>query len=159
EISGYSVVRTAREWMLNARRANRAETRVSTPGLFSTRTERVCRVIAPAPSLVTVERRADAAGVLDIVIAHTRGNHGPDHVVPADREVPDHGPVVDLLGLADRLVHIGHRFTSQPHTAAGLGELDEIGNTRRLVSGVQVRAGIALVEEQRLPLAHHAQRG
>src|SRR5699024_2998419 len=129
EISGYSVGPTAREWILNARRANRAETRVSTPGLFPTRTERVCRVIAPAPSLVTVERRADAAGGLDIVSGHSGGGHGPAQGVPAARGVHAHRPVVDPLGLANRLVHTGRRFTSQSHTAAGPGELDEVRNS------------------------------
>src|SRR5450830_425360 len=41
EISGCSVGPTASEWMLNERRAKRPETRVSTPGLFSTSTDRV----------------------------------------------------------------------------------------------------------------------
>ena len=41
ERSGRSVGPTASDSMLKARRANRLETRVSTPGVFSTSTESV----------------------------------------------------------------------------------------------------------------------
>ena len=46
ETSGFSVGPTASEWMLNPRRENNDETRASTPGLFSTRTDNVWRVTA-----------------------------------------------------------------------------------------------------------------
>src|SRR5690606_21414627 len=107
EISGISVGPTASEWMLNERRANRPATRVSTPGLFSTRTDSVCRVMlhllpggragrgrrGRAASVLPVPRGRDAACVLDLVVAHARGDHGPHHRVARDGEVHDDGLV------------------------------------------------------------------
>src|SRR5664279_4428386 len=46
DTSGFSVGPTASEWMLNPRRENSDDTRASTPGLFSTRTDSVWRVTA-----------------------------------------------------------------------------------------------------------------
>jgi len=45
EMSWISVGPTASEWMLNPRRLNNPDTRASTPGLFSTRTDMVCVVM------------------------------------------------------------------------------------------------------------------
>ena len=49
ETSGCSVGPTASESMLKPRRENNADTRASTPGLFSTSTDSVCLLISRSP--------------------------------------------------------------------------------------------------------------
>src|SRR5699024_5081795 len=90
------------------------------------------------PLLVTFERRADAAGVLDVVVAHTGGDHRPHHRIGADHEVHHHRAVVDLLRLADGGIDVRDRLAAQTHAAVGLGELDEVRDALGLVPGVQV---------------------
>src|SRR5690242_4436205 len=105
ERSGFSVGPTARDSMLNPRRLNSAETRASTPDLFSTRTESVWRVIAwldlsdrlapgrpPLRGPPRAKRVVGGEGVLylplpedgphvargeDVVVAGPGGDHGP----------------------------------------------------------------------------------
>ena len=57
EIDGSSVGPTARDSMLNPRRANSPAIRASTPGLFSLRIDRTCLrpVLTPAGDLEVVE--------------------------------------------------------------------------------------------------------
>src|SRR5690625_3209583 len=158
EISSCSVGPTAREWMLNARRANSAATRVRTPGLFSTSTERVCRDIGVS-SLIALEVRGDAAGILDVIVGDPGRHHRPHHGIGAHHEVHHHGAVVDLVGLVDHRVHLAGGLTPQAHRAVRFGELDEVRDALGAVPGVQLGMGVALVIEQGLPLAHHPQRG
>src|SRR6478735_8252289 len=101
--------------MLNDRRANRPATRVSTPGLFSTRTDSVWRLM----SLLSVPRRADAPRVLDLVVADARGDHRPHHRVARHREVDDDRLVVDLEGPLDGRVDVGDRLAAQAGAAVG----------------------------------------
>src|SRR6185437_12361493 len=75
DISGCSVGPTANDSMLKPRRLNSPDTRASTPGLFSTNTDRVWIdielpfVIAGTDGLDTgVEVRTDATGRLDLVV-------------------------------------------------------------------------------------------
>src|SRR6185436_18665837 len=84
EISGCSVSPTARESMLNPRRENSPATRARTPGLFSTRTDKVCLVIGVSLQVVVVEGGPHVAGEHDLVVAGARGHHRPDHGVLAD---------------------------------------------------------------------------
>src|SRR6476620_8027460 len=177
EISGCSVGPTARESMLNPRRENRPAMRASTPGLFSTSTDRVCLLIplrslcspdARAPvlaplrssraSLLALPHRGHAPSRLDLVVAHAGRDHRPHHRVAVHHEVHDHGHVVDLHRLGDRGVDLVGRLAAQAHAAVGVGELDEVGHPP-LDTGVQVGVGVALVVEERLPLPDHAQAG
>src|SRR5699024_292218 len=111
------------------------------------------------PLLVAFERRADAAGVLDVVVAHTGGDHRPHHRIGTDHEVHHHRAVVDLLGLADGRIDVGDLLAAQAHAPVCLRQLYEVRDAGTLVTGVQVGVGVALVVEQRLPLPHHAQGG
>src|SRR5690349_10969112 len=120
EISGYSVGPTARESMLKPRRENRAAMRASTPGLFSTSTDRVCLLMSAVLSgslvavlgllrrlvLLAVPLRRRVLRHLDRVVAHAGRHHRPDHRVAVDDEVDHDRDVVDLHGLADRLVDV-----------------------------------------------------
>src|SRR5664280_2385516 len=167
DTSECSVGPTAREWMLNPRRANSPETRVSTPGRFSTSTDSVCLLmgrpsfemiaagfgVGGSRSVLAIPGRADAARELDVVVADPRRNHRPDHRVPVHDEVDDHRNVVDGHRLFDRFVDVLRALAAQPHAAVGVGELDEVRNPLAARRGVQVSVGVALVVEQRLPLA------
>src|SRR6478609_2355268 len=135
EISSCSVGPTASEWMLNDRRANRPATRVSTPGLFSTRTDRVWRLMN---SLLAVPRRADAPRVLDLVVADARSDHRPHHRVARHGEVDDHRLVVDLERPLDGRVDVADRLAAQAGAAVGVGHLDEVGDAHGAVPGVEV---------------------
>src|SRR6476620_5042640 len=64
---GCSVGPTASDSMLNPRRLNSPATRASTPGLFSTRTDRVCLVIAH-PSLSKTGRMPRAAMMSSLLV-------------------------------------------------------------------------------------------
>src|SRR5699024_1885266 len=105
EICGISVCPTASDSMLNPRRVNRLATRASTPGVFSTRTERVCWLTARPPrcaewstqtpcslrsQLVLLELGRHVARDLDVVVAGASRNHRPHHGVPVHDEVDHH---------------------------------------------------------------------
>src|SRR5919202_6376555 len=127
ETSGFSVSPTASESMLKLRRENRPETRASTPGLFSTRTESVCLLLVGSWSqVVVVEVRAHIPGEHDLVVAGAGGDHGPHHGVLADREVDDHRRVVDLHRGLDGGVDVVLGLAAQADAAERLGELHEI---------------------------------
>src|SRR5262249_21156019 len=136
EISACSVGPTASDSMLNPRRLNSPDTRASTPGLFSTSTERVWVVMIAsfpiAPDfvvcgerilrdrfLVLVEGRPDAPGCLDVVVARAGGHHRPHHRVLADGEVDDDRGVVYRHRLLDGAVHVVLRLATQPDAAQG----------------------------------------
>src|SRR5690348_16620395 len=164
EISSCSVGPTASESMLKPRRENSPAIRTRTPGLFSTSTDKVCLVIGRTSPV-----GRHAARELDVVVGRAGRHHGPDHGVPVDDEVDHDRAVVDLHGPLDGLVHVGGLLAADALAAVGLGELDEVGDAgagqlpgrtdRRQggVGGVQVGVGVALVVEQRLPLADHAE--
>ena len=105
ETSGCSVGPTASDSMLKPRRLNSPATRASTPGLFSTSTDRVCLVMSSALDLVP--DRAGRRGrpgsrrcsCRPATIGHTMR-------VLADDEVDDHRRVVDRHRLLDRRVHV-----------------------------------------------------
>src|SRR5699024_6256964 len=101
----------------------------------------------------------DSTGVVHVVVAHTGGDHRPDHGIGADHEVHHHRAVVDLLGLADGGIHVGDLLAAQAHAPVRLRQLHEVRDAGALVPGVQVGVGVALVVEQRLPLPHHAEGG
>src|SRR5215213_9858144 len=128
ETSSCSVGPTASDSMLKPRRLNRPAIRASTPGLFSTSTERVCLLIAAAPALrerrrrgsravgatnvvawsqvVLIELGREVSRVLDLVVAGAGGDHRPDHGVAVHAEVDDDGDVVDLHRLGDGCVDV-----------------------------------------------------
>src|SRR3546814_2248596 len=87
ETSGLAVGPTARLSMLKPRRLKRPAMRARTPGLFSTRTDKVCLLMFSSPSeVVLVELRREVAGILDFVVAGASGDHRPDHGVAVDRK-------------------------------------------------------------------------
>ena len=59
----------------------------------------------------------------------------------------------------DRRVDLVRVLHADAHAAVGVGELDEVRDVPRAVPGVQVGVGVPGLVEQRLPLAHHAERG
>ena len=126
EISGCSVGPTARESMLKPRRENRPAMRARTPGLFSTRTDRVCLLIGlllAVPRRRPCPRRSGSSSLL------TPGrHHRPHHRVAVDDEVDDDRAVVDLHGLRDRRVDVLRALAAQADAAVGVGELDEVGD-------------------------------
>src|SRR5260370_251180 len=99
EISSCSVGPTARESMLKPRRANSPAILTRTPGLFSTRTDRVCLVIG---SSSPVGRQA--ARELDVVVAGAGRDHGPDPGGSVHHENHHDQPVLDGHGPLDELV-------------------------------------------------------
>src|SRR5674476_959356 len=115
DTSGCSVGPTARESMLNPRRENSPAIRVSTPGLFSTRTDSVCLLISYVPSVFAVPHRREPACGLDLVIADSGGDHRPHHRVAVDDEVHHHRNVVDLHRRLDGRVDLSGRVTAHSH--------------------------------------------
>src|SRR5271166_998574 len=121
EISSCSVGPTARESMLKPRRENSPAILTRTPGLFSTSTDSVWRVMlylpfasgAPqgAPPAHSFGRTSpvgrQAARELDVVVAGAGRDHRPDHGVPVHDEVHHDRPVIDGHGPLDHLVHVG----------------------------------------------------
>src|SRR3546814_15551999 len=100
--------------------------RARTPGLFSTRTDKVCLLMFSSPSeVVLVELRREVAGILDFVVAGSSGDHRPDHGVAVDPEVHDYGLVVDRHRLLDGVVHVLGRLAGEAATAVGLRQLSE----------------------------------
>ena len=80
-----------------------------------------------------------------------RGHHRVDLLLVVDAEV-DHGGPAALERREDRDVDLGLVLGPEADGAEGLGELHVVGDL-----GVQVRLREALVVEQLLPLAHHAE--
>src|SRR6478752_5481936 len=158
EMSECSVGPTARESMLKPRREKRPAMRARTPGLSSTRTDRVCLLIVAFLSVLAVPHGGLATGVEDLVVADTGGDHRPDHRIRVHDEVDDDRAVVDLQRLLDHRVDVLLLLRPQPEAAVGLGQLDEVRDPL-VAAGVQVGVGVALVVEQRLPLPHHAEAG
>src|SRR6478735_3155573 len=152
---GTSVTPTASDSMLNPRRANSPATRVSSPGLSSTRRLSTC---VDMSSVLLVERGRVVAGVLHVAVADALRHHRPDHGVGAHDEVDDHGAVVGLEGEGDRGIHVLLLLDADREAAVGLGELDEVRDADRAVAGAEARIRVAPVVEQGLPLPHHAER-
>ena len=143
ERRGSSLWPTARLSMLKPRRAKSPATRVSTPGLFSTSTDSVC-FMASLP--LARRRAADHLG--DLLAGR---HHREDVLLGGDLEVDHRRPAA-----GDRLAQgVGSTssfsVTVHAHGAERLGEQLEVG--LHLDAGERV----ALVPEQVLPLAHHAQ--
>src|SRR5215207_5189798 len=191
EISVVSVGPTASESMLKPRRMNRLETRASTPGVFSTKTDKVWEVMVSLPvrldewrgsrehmrksapghgsravggasKVLVVEVGSQVTGDLDRVVARAGVDHGPDHRVALDDEVHHDGTVGDRHGLLDRRVQVVLGLAAQADAAVRLGELEEVGDASRtdlLRPGVEVGVGVTAFVQQRLPLAHHPERG
>src|SRR5688572_1319857 len=153
-----SVGPTASVSMLNPRRANSPEIRVRTPGLFSTRIERMCLRPVRTPADASSSSRVSGSFVpgSPMPLPHhlARGGAGRDHrvgvLLARDADV-DHDGAVGL----ERGLDVGDErgLVRQAHARGpvGLGELDEVGPL------AEVDLGVALVPEQLLPLADHAQ--
>src|ERR671910_1538256 len=151
ETDGCSVGPTARESMLNPRRAKSAAIRARMPGLFSTRIDSVCLLIAM--SLLTVPVRRHATGDLDVVVAGAGRHHRPHHRVAVYPEVDDDRAVVHGHRLVDRRIDVCRGVTAQADAAIRLGQLGKV----RDAPAVEIGVGVARVVEQGLPLADHAQ--
>jgi len=87
-----SVVADGEEWMLYPRRANSPATRVSGPGLSSTRSDRTWCVMAYSSS----QLGAWSPGILNVRVSHALWNHRPDHRFTRHNEVDDDGAVIRL---------------------------------------------------------------
>ena len=153
-----SVGATARLRMLKPRRANRPDTRASTPALFSTSTDsRWCR---------TGDRRCRSGGghwtkssperrVGDDVVVALAGRHHREHLLRGvGAEVDDDRAVVDLVGLLDGRLDLLGRLDPHADAAHGLGPELVVGQVGR-----EVHLGVALLVEHLLPLADHAEVG
>jgi len=77
ETAGFSVSATTRLSMFETPPGEQPRTRVRTPGLFSTRTERVCFMVHAPSCRAPIPRR----------------DHGEDIGLPLDPDVDDSGPV------------------------------------------------------------------
>src|SRR3546814_7159964 len=133
--------------MLKPRRLKRPAMRARTPGLFSTRTDKVCLLMFSSPSeVVLVELRREVAGILDFVVAGASGDHRPDHGVAVDPEVHEYGLVVDRHRLLDGGVHVLGRLAGEAYTDVGLRQLHEVRDTL----AVQVGVGVADRKSTRL---------
>ena len=164
--------------MLNPRRENSAAIRASTPGLFSTRTDRVCLLIGcrlqfswepvgtpscpgrgPArpprtPRGPTAGRCPARPGSRSLLTP--AGTIGQTMASRCTTKSTTTGRSLISIACADRRVDVLRSLAPQPDAAVGVGELDEVGDAAA-DRGVQVGVGVALVVEQRLPLAHHAE--
>ena len=90
----------------------------------------------------------------DLVVRVTDGHHRV-HLLPVVRaEVDDHRAVVDRVGLLDRRLDLLGRVDPQAHAPHRLGPLHVVGQVGR-----QVHLAVALLVEELLPLAHHAEVG
>src|SRR3954470_16391948 len=158
EMCSSSVGPTVSVSMLNPRRANRPAMRVSTPGLFSTRIVRTC--LRPDRIWPLASRSSrDSSSLVPgspMASAHhlARGGAGRDHrvhvLLAGDADVDDHRALDRDRGL--EVIDQGALGRqAQAGGPVGLGELDEVGR----LPHVDVR--VAVVPEQLLPLAHHAQ--
>src|SRR5687768_9870903 len=130
---GISVTPTARDSMLKPRRANSPATRVSRPGLFSTR--RLSTWLGICSGLL-IERRRVVLRVLHVAVADALGHHRPHHRVGAHDEVDHHGAVVRLEGERDRGIHVLLLVDTDGETSVRLGELDEVGDPDGVMPGV-----------------------
>ena len=152
-----SVGPTASVSMLNPRRANRPAMRVSTPGLFSTSTDSTClRPVWMLPGGLEILEPQD---LLCPWFAHRAhhvpcGGAGGDHrvaVLLAAHAHVQHHRALGLDRLAHRVVHLVVRLDAHAGRAERLGELHPVG------ARAHVDRLVALVPEQLLPLAHHAE--
>src|SRR3954452_11082160 len=155
-----SVGLTASDTMLNPRRANMPDTRVSTPNLFSTRTLRMwcCTPLAMVissslRSLHPVSRVV--GGVEDHVVVRRPGrDHRIDLLPVVGAEVDDDRTVVDVVRLLDRGLDFLRRVDAHADAAHRLRPLHVVGQVGR-----EVHLAVALLVEELLPLPHHAEVG
>src|SRR3954467_90925 len=157
EMSSSSVGPTDSVSMLNPRRAKSPAMRVSTPGLFSTRIDSVClRPVCSATDASSSSRLSSSFVPGSPISAHhvprrrAGGDHGIDVLLRRHADVDEHRP----LGGQRRAHVVDQRRLvreAQPGGPVGLGQLDEV----RILAHVDMR--VALVPEQLLPLADHAE--
>src|SRR3954449_4694945 len=144
--------------MLNPRRANKPAMRVSTPGLFSTRIDRTClRPVRICPDASRSSRFSSSLtpgspmrSAHHLACGGTRRDHRIYVLLARDADVDDDRPLGGQRGaqvVQERLL-VGQ---AQPGGPVGLGQLDEV----RALPHVDVR--VAVVPEQLLPLADHAE--
>src|SRR3954453_21091590 len=152
---GTSVTPTARDSMLKPRRAKRPATRVSRPGLSSTRRLSTC---VDMRSVLLLECRGVVERVLDVAVADALRHHRPHHGIGAHHEVDHTGPVVRLEGEVDGGIHVLLLLDADREASVRFGQLDEVGDADGAVSRVQAGVAVAAVVEEGLPLAHHAER-
>src|SRR5680860_821565 len=133
DILGSCVSPTARPSILNPRRANNPDIRVSTPGLFSTRTDRVCFI------LLTPEHVTDGSA---------RRHHGHYVGFPLDPTVY-YRRAIDLQGLTKYCFNLFQAFNA---IAVGTVRLRQFHKVR--LAG-HAHVAIALIPKQLLPLSDH----
>src|SRR5579859_2268656 len=140
-ISEFSVGPTVRESILMARRRASEETRLSTPGLFSTYATSVCMLSSLL--MVRIPRAAN-----HFVERCACRNHRIDRIFLLDAEVDQNGFRGFARG-ANGGENIRARGDAFAANAEGVGQSREIGRNER-------RGDVALVVEKFLPLADHS---
>src|SRR6266566_8387191 len=88
----------------------------------------------------------------DVVVGPACGHHREDAFPVVHPEVDHGGHVRHGKCLVQHGVHVVGPLAAQPGAAVGLGELDVVRD-----GGAELDVGVALVVEQLLPLAHHAE--
>ena len=130
ESVGSSVTPTASESMLNPRRANSDDTRVSTPGLFSTRTESVCFIYSHTSSRSSSSSISDTGppGMPPSIssIEPPGATIGNTHSSPATRKSTNAGPSWSNAWVSASSTSPGF-VDPQAEPPVGLGELHEVG--------------------------------
>src|SRR5580698_5151947 len=121
---------TASDEMLKARRENSPATCDSTPGLFSTSTDRVC-VLMRSPLHFPARGRAllvlrELRSQHDVVVRLAGRHHREDTLAVVGTEVHDHRHVGRGQRLVQHRVDFLGALASQPDAAVGLGELDVV---------------------------------
>ena len=153
EISGFSVGPTASELMLKPRRENRAGDAGEDAGLVLDEDRQ--GVLAHAQSSRSQTGAAcRAAWILSLLtpagtIGHTIASRWTMKSMTTGRSLVSSACLMAASTSSGRLA-------PQAEAAVGVGELDEVGH--RAGCRLQVGVGVALVVEERLPLAHHAER-
>ena len=150
ETSGTSVGPTARDSMLS--RVVRTSSPLAQARRACLRRERTECV---ETSVVTPPLRRHSSGDHHVVVAGSRRNHRPHHGVFVHSEIDNDGGIVHCKSFLDRAVDVVGVRHLQAVSAVRLGQLHEIWERVRVQIGVRV----ALVIEQRLPLAHHSEAG
>src|SRR6266478_6796804 len=148
-ISSFSVGPTVSESILMARRRAREETRLRTPGLFSTYATSVCMF---SRFLLWLGRRFNERIVRPanhVAQGGASGNHGVDGIFLLDAEVDQHGFRRFARG-ADGRQHFSALGDALSADAESIGERRKIGRDQR--SG-----NVALVVEKFLPLTNHTE--
>src|SRR5215211_106416 len=156
ETSGSSVGPTARVSMLKPRRLNSPATRARTPGLFSTVSERMC--LRPV-------RTREASRSSSLIRSGVLASIASAHHVPCGGAGRDHREAVLVLGYVDVEQHRAVGLERGAHGVANLrlvlalhaGPAERLGKLWPIGAVAHLNRRVALLPEELLPLADHAE--